>query len=135
MAEEKIKICGKEYYIPCEINTEKHKHREKDKWTTLYFYKDRKKTSVKKNQIKNDLVITSALEYQKDIFYKMSQLSAEDDCFDYFFRLKENIPSEIIKKNSRYKINKRPSNAWKHIKRDPNSYEKSDDGKFIVRFN
>ena len=96
----------------------------------MWFYKNRKKTRVFKKDVKDDLIITSKLEYQKGIFYKMSQLSAEDDCFDYFYKLKEDGLNNIVKKNQRYKI--RQSKAWKN---NTPEYEVDDDGNFIVSFN
>ena len=62
----------------------------------------------------------------------MSQLSAEDDTFDYFYKLKEGGLNNIIKKNQRYKvgINNR-KNAWKDIRQ---KYQTDSGGNFIVEF-
>tara|TARA_R110002020_G_scaffold91024_6_gene221334 strand:+ start:10261 stop:10662 length:402 start_codon:yes stop_codon:yes gene_type:complete len=127
-----IEIDGKTYILPEEVIEKNHKHRNKKKWVSMWFYKNRKKTRVFKKDVKDDLIITSKLEYQKGIFYKMSQLSAEDDCFDYFYKLKEQIPKNIVKKNQRYKISHHKKNAWKN---NTPEYEMDKDGKFVVSFN
>tara|TARA_R110002012_G_scaffold317421_1_gene533728 strand:+ start:1240 stop:1644 length:405 start_codon:yes stop_codon:yes gene_type:complete len=127
-----IKIDGKSYILPQEVIDKNHIHRKKKNWVSMFFYKNRKKTRVWKKDCKDDLIITSKLEYQKGIFYKMSQLSAEDDCFDYFYKLKDNVPKNIVKKNQRYKMHKKYNkNDWKNV---PPTYNQDEDGKFIVRF-
>ena len=129
-----IQIEGKKYILPQEVLDKDHIHRNKKRWISMWFYKNRKKTRVYKKDVKDDLIITSKLEYQKGIFYKMSQLSAEDDCFDYFYRLKEDCPKNIVKKNQRYKFNykKKQNNTWKKNVPD---YTIDKDGKFVVSFN
>lgn len=130
---EKVTINDETYILPNNILTKKHKHRESEKWVSMWFYKDRQKTKVKKTEVKEDLIITSKLEYQKGIFYKLSQLSAEDDCFDYYYKLKEDIPTNVVKKNRRYKkgLNKNPKQTWKN---QPPLYVRDKDGMFIVSF-
>jgi hypothetical protein len=126
-----IEIDGKSYLLPEDVITKTHKHRKKDKWVSMWFYKDHKKNRVFNKEIKDDFIITSKLEYQKGIFYKMSQLSAEDNCFDYFYKLKPDVSKNIVKKNQRYKLSKYKKNAWKD--HEP-AYEKAEDGSFIVSF-
>tara|TARA_R110000824_G_scaffold39375_1_gene119177 strand:+ start:546 stop:956 length:411 start_codon:yes stop_codon:yes gene_type:complete len=136
MDEQKMIINGTEYVIPKDIleRKMKHKHRKKDKWCNLYFFKNRTKTPVREEDVKDDLVITSALQYQRNTFYKMSAISAEDDTFDYFYKLKTTAPKNIVKKKSRFGVKKR-NNSWKHYKKPLTDYEISSDGKFVVRFN
>lgn len=131
-------INGENYKIPASLKCNPHKHRDKNNWVALWFYKNRKKTEVLPDQVKVDKVITSKLEYQKDIFYKMSQMSEEDEYFDYYFRLKDKIRDKnLVKKNNRYKkghpANKfGKKNKWKEYKGLP--HERDENGKFIVRF-
>ena len=137
--EKLIRINGKEYIIPNEIFDKKikQKHRKKNKWCNLYFFKNRKKNVITdKNQVKDDLVITSALQYQRDTFYKMSSISQEDDTFDYYYKLKHNTTTDIVKHKSRSKKSlKKTKYKWQDYKRPLSEYERSADGKFVVRFN
>jgi hypothetical protein len=133
-----LMINGKKYIVPHEVIENSHKHHEPNKWVALWFYKDAKKELVLPNEISSD-IITSKSEYQKDIFYKMSFVSAADDCFDYYFKLKDKVPKNIVKKNSKFsnkKVKKRTrrkkhSNSFKFVKK---KYPKSKDGKFVVSF-
>ena len=115
MDEQKMIINGTEYVIPKDIleRKMKHKHRKKDKWCNLYFFKNRTKTPVREEDVKDDL---------------------EDDTFDYFYKLKTTAPKNIVKKKSRFGVKKR-NNSWKHYKKPLTDYEISSDGKFVVRFN
>lgn len=132
MSEDRIIIIeGKRYALPHVPMDKDHKHRNKKNWVSMWFYKNRKKTRVLKSDVKEDLIITSKLEYQKGIFYKMSQLSAEDESFDYFYKLKEGGLNNIVKKNQRYKVGINRKNAWRDTK--PN-YETDKAGNFIVSF-
>ena len=100
----------------------------------MWFYKTRRKTQVLPNEVQDDFIITSKLEYQKNTFYKLTQLSLEDDSFDYYYRLKDEVPSNIVKKNSRYKkLKKRPKAHWRDYKQKPHEIDE-ETGKFIVRF-
>jgi hypothetical protein len=94
---------GKNVYIPNELFNQSHIHRKKEQWVRLWFYKNRKKYEVKPNEIQMDYDITSKLEYQKGTFYKISQLSHDDNYFDYYYKLKTGLPKDIFKKNNRYK--------------------------------
>ena len=120
-------INGENYIVPAKINKKRHTHRNPQNWVSLWFYKDRKKTRVLEPlDVVSDKVITSKLEYQKDIFYKMSQMSEEDEFFDYYFKLKHVIKDKnIVKKNNRYKkgnprnkYNKN-SNKWREYNTTP----------------
>ena len=81
MSTTKVWIDGKRYIVPNEIIKNSHKHHEPQKWVAMWFYKKNKKKIVFPNQICDD-IITSKSEYQKDMFYKMSFVSASDDSFD-----------------------------------------------------
>tara|TARA_R110000803_G_scaffold101544_4_gene169480 strand:- start:267 stop:671 length:405 start_codon:yes stop_codon:yes gene_type:complete len=129
---ETIEIGGNSFLLPDDVITKTHKHRKKDKWVSMWFYKDHKKNRVFKKDIKDDFIITSKLEYQKGIFYKMSQLSAEDDCFDYYYKLKDGVSKNIVKKNQRYKVCNAKRNAWKDQKPSP---ERTEEGSYVVSFN
>ena len=129
---------GKLVYIPNELFVPKRKHRKKDKWVRLWFYKDRRKMSVSKKNLGVDIEITSKLEYQTDTFYKISQLSADDYYFDYFYKLKTGLPTDIFKKNNRFKTpisdaRKKSKLSWK----DPpaeKAYPLNDKGEYVVTF-
>jgi hypothetical protein len=132
-------INGENYEIPDNIKCKPHKHREEHKWISLWFYRQRRKTLVLPDQVKCDKIITSKLEYQKDTFYMMSQMSEEDQYFNYYFRLKDKVKDKnLVKKNGRFKkINpknkaKKIKHLWKDYKAKP--HEIDEDGKYIVRF-
>jgi hypothetical protein len=133
-------IDNQHYLIPKEVLNKSHKHRKKDNWVKLWFYKNRKITEVKKEHVKIDKQITSKLEYQKNVFYKMTQISYEDDCFDYYFKLKDDFRKKnIVKKNSRFK-NQIPNTNKKALSlHNDYCYKKPyrvcpETGKFIVSF-
>lgn len=131
----KVKTINKEkYLIPRDLNINPHKHRKKKNWVSLWFYKQRRKTSVLPNQISTDRVITSKLEYQKDIFYKMSSMSREDSYFDYYFKLKDNTPKDLVKKNNRYKKSNPHKKIIKVNEYQSKPYKRDASGKFIVTF-
>jgi len=133
-------INGENYIVPAKINKKQHIHRRPDNWVSLWFYKNRKKTRVLEPlDVVSDKVITSKLQYQKDIFYKMSQMSEEDEFFDYYFKLKHKIQKKnIVKKNNRYKkgnprtkYNKN-SYQWREYKRKP--FIRDASGRVILEF-
>lgn len=126
------------YYIPDGIMEKAHKHRQPDEWATLWFYKNRKRTLINNEKITTDKEITSKLEYNINTFYKMTTLSADDDHFDYYYRLKPTTKvGNILKKNNRYK-RRGNSNLKKHFKGTPYGSDKprkwTKDGKIIVTF-
>ena len=126
------------YYIPNKIFEKAHKHRKPVEWVTLWFYKNRKRTFIENKNITTDKEITSKLEYNINTFYKMTTLSAEDDYFDYFYRLKPTVDKgNILKKNNRYK-RRGNSKLKKHFKGVEYGSDKphkwTDDGKIIVEF-
>ena len=128
------KIINEEVYIiPEGLNLNPHKHRDAKNWVALWFYKGRHKSMVLADQLESDKIITSKLEYQKNIFYKMSSMSNEDEYFDYFFKLKDGSPNNLVKKNNRYKkTNPRKKKKYNDYQAKP--YKRDKDGKFIVTF-
>jgi len=133
---------GKLIYIPNELFHTKRKHRKRDKWVRLWFFKDRRKTQIPKKQVSSDLEITSKLEYQIGTFYKISQLSSDDYYFDYYYKLKEGLPPDIFKKNNRFKTplsdatrKNRVPRGCKYIGKPlEKTYEIDENGKYVVRF-
>ena len=138
-----IQIKNEKYHVPDELKTAiKSKHRNPKTWCKFYWYRDRTKQEVDQNKIKQDKVITSRLDYCRDTFYKISAMSAQDEYFDYFFKLKPHLDKTVVKKNERFKkesfnpqapFKKRREKSWKD-KPYPSNYEYTDDGKVIVRF-
>lgn len=127
-------INGENFLVPADINLNPHKHREEEKWVSLWFYKNRRKTLVYPEQINVDKVITSKLQYQKNIFYKMSSMSEEDVYFDYFFRLKDKKGKNLIKKNNRFKKSNPHQKKKKKDDYKSKSHKIDEDGKYIVTF-
>ncbi len=128
---------GKKYEVPNEIIKNSHKHHEPNKWVAMWFYKKNKKQLVCPDEISSD-IITSKSEYQRDIFYKMSFVSAADDCFDYFFKLKPNVPKNIVKKNSKWGSGKKVKTRTKkgqnkHFQKVKTKYPIKN-GKFVLSF-
>ena len=129
-----IYLDGKKYILPHEIVKTTHKHHEPEKWVCMWFYKENhNKTAVFPDEIKSD-IITSKSEYQRGIFYKMSFVSANDDCFDYFFKLKEGVPKNIVKKNSKYKKSRDKQKKPKHTIQSIKEKYPIVNGKFVVKF-
>ena len=124
-----IQIDSVNYYVPSSVTDKEHEHRDKEDWVRLWFYKDRKKIEIGKDRLSCDCSITSKLEYKKGVFYKMTQLSAEDNVFDFYFILKDNMnKKDVVKKNSRYK---------KHVKEEWERHGRdfcTKDGKIILKF-
>ena len=128
-------------YVPDEyLDAARHKHRKPGNWSKFYFYKNRSKTAVSPDDIKCDYEVTSSLEYQQDIFYKLSHLSDSDCTFDYFYKLKTDIPNIMFKQNNRYKTpqsSKKRTNKARtaHWKNNPTQvFNVNKDGKIEVTF-
>ena len=79
----------------------KHKHAEDTNWTRFYYYKNKKKIEVTPINIEMDYEVTSTLAYNKSVFYKMTTMSNSDTFFDYYFKLKPNLPKIVIKSSNR----------------------------------
>ena len=75
-----------------------------------------------------------------DIFYKLSHLSDSDSTFDYFYKLKTDIPNIMFKQNNRYKTpqsSKKRTNKERtaHWKNNPTQvFNVNKDGKIEVTF-
>ena len=136
-----IQIKNEKYHVPDDLKTAvKSSHRNPKTWCKFYWYRDRTKQEVNEYSIKHDKVITSRLDYCRNTFYKISAMSQQDEYFDYFFKLKDNIDKTIVKKNERFSnprnllnINKKPK-SWKDIDYKSN-HKCTADGKIIVTFN
>ena len=137
-----LKLEYKNYmYVPEEyLVASRHKHRAPGNWSKFYFYRNRSKTVVLPENIKCDFEVTSSLEYQQDIFYKLSHLSDNDSTFDYYYKLKTDIPNILFKQNNRYKTpqatNKRTNKPrTSHWKNNPTQvFNVNKDGKIEVTF-
>ena len=115
-----------------------HKHQNHNKdWTRFYYYQDKKKTMVGADNVDYDYEVTSTLAYNKNCFYKMTNMSSRDTFFDYYFKLKNNLPKIVAKKSNRTKqrMNFRGINKNVVLPVIPTKYETDPvDGKFIVHF-
>ena len=126
-----------EYQASCT----KHKHRDLSQWSKIYFYKDRQKTIVPPDTIKVDHEITSSLEYQHNIFYKLSHLSDNDATFDYYYKLKSDVPSILFKPNNRYRVPHNKQGGGKNFTGKPRHnthmaiYNINSNGQHVVEFN
>ncbi len=94
------------------IQKYKHKHTNDKNWTRFYYYKDKKRHQVGNENIEFDYEVSSTLAYNKNVFYKMTTMSNQDGFFDYYFKLKNNLPKIVVKKSNR----KNQSNRTKNIK-------------------
>ena len=110
-----------------------HKHQNQKNWTSFYYYKDKKRHAIGKENLDYDYEVSSTLAYNKNVFYKMTTMSNQDTFFDYYFKLKNDLPKIVVKKSNR----KGKSDRTKNVKESnlPKKYEISEDGKFICRFN
>ena len=131
-------------FIPENIRERKHRA-DSSEWVKTYYYKDRKRTEVEEEKILSleneyDLLCTSLKVYQRNVFYKLSQLSKKDPMFDYYCKLKNDVPDEVLKKYHKFDPCKNIGTKNKNptFKKDFERpvYEKSKCGKyFVVRFN
>jgi len=89
---------------------------------------------VGKDNIDYDYEVSSTLAYNKNVFYKMTTMSNQDTFFDYYFKLKNDLPKIVVKKSNRKGRSERIRIKNEIIKKKTD-YEISDDDKFICRFN
>ena len=61
----------------------KHQNQAKNAWTRFYYYKDKKRHAVGKENLDYDYEVSSTLAYNKNVFYKMTTMSNQDTFFDY----------------------------------------------------
>ena len=83
----------------------------KKKWVKLFYYRKRRKTEVLPEQIdiidnEYDAFCVSLKSFQRNTFYKLSQLSKIDQVWNYYAILKEDVPDEIFKKSLRHEPTK-----------------------------
>tara|TARA_R100001369_G_scaffold90844_2_gene130572 strand:+ start:247 stop:645 length:399 start_codon:yes stop_codon:yes gene_type:complete len=107
----------------------KHKHSSDTDWTRFYYYKDKKRIGVEKENLDYDYEVSSTLAYNKNVFYKMTTMSNSDTFFDYYFKLKPELPQIVVKSSNR------KSQRQKQLDIEaPPTRELNKDGKFVVRF-
>tara|TARA_R110002020_G_scaffold343810_1_gene558157 strand:- start:10069 stop:10464 length:396 start_codon:yes stop_codon:yes gene_type:complete len=110
------------------IQKYKHKHQNAEQWTRFYYYKDKKRLCVPPQNMDYDYEVSSTLAYNKNVFYKMTTMSNSDTFFDYYFKLKSDLPKVVVKSSNR------KSQRLKSLKVPEEPRELTKDGKFIVRF-
>lgn len=119
---------GKEYFLPKQIIKENcHPFDSNDfGYTTCYFFKKRKKMEVSPTQQKPQYTVTSKKKYEKDTFYKLTQISKTAKYFDYFMKLKDDCnPNVMVESNCHNFFRK---------KIDLDSNITKTNGKFVVKF-
>jgi len=110
------------------IQKYKHKHQNEEQWTRFYYYKDKKRLNVPPLNMDYDYEVSSTLAYNKNVFYKMTTMSNSDTFFDYYFKLKSDLPKVVVKSSNR------KSQRLKSLKAPEEPRELTEDGKFVVRF-
>ncbi len=118
--------------IPVDIENKISRRRhDKDNWTNIYYYVDKKRVKNKNKVIEYDIINGAC--YKSDTFYKVTSISKKDDLFDYYKILKpENREPVIVKEtNKRSKLykkhNKKHNSGIKIIRYPP-------DKPFILTF-
>ena len=111
------------YCPPSLITKYSHKHKIPNDWIRFYYYKNKQRKECGPDNIAFD--------------YEVSSMSSDDNYFDYFFKLKADLPKCVVKKCNRYgkseKQKKMKMADWRNPPKNPP--EISDDGKFVCRFN
>ena len=77
----------KNILIPEEIIKKKRKHKNKKDWITIYYYVDKKRCKA----IINENICSSKVELRRNCMYKISNLSKNDNLYDYYRILKPHI--------------------------------------------
>ncbi len=95
-------------------------------WSRFYYYRNKKRTDVKKSQILTDLQVSSTNLLHRGTFYKMTHLSNDDLFFDYYYKLKDTIGTCVVKKTRR--LNK------KLAVMKPLPHERNESGSFVIRW-
>ena len=107
-----------------------HSHSNPDDWVRFYYYKNRKPFLVPASNIRYDNEVTSTNSLHRNTFYKMSHLSKTDSYYDYYYKLKEDVGSCIIKENKRLnKADKVSADKFKLVPPPQN-----ENGKFVISF-
>ena len=109
-----------------------HKQQAPKDWTRFYYDKNKKRHLVKPENIDYDYEVSSTLNYNKYVFYKMTTMSNQDGYFNYYFKLKDNLPNVVIKKSNRHNKSEKTKSFVNNMK--VSDYETDKNGKFIVRF-
>jgi len=112
------------------IQKYKHKHANASDWTRFYYYKAKQKILVAPENLDYDYEVSSTLAYNKNVFYKMTTMSNSDTFFDYYFKLKSELPKVVVKSSNRRSL--RHLNLKYKEREQEREFTK--DGKLIVRF-
>ncbi len=121
-------------YCPKEVVAKyKHKHTKEKDWTRFFYYKEKRRHCVLPENIEFDYEVSSTLAYNKNVFYKMTTMSNQDTFFDYYFKLKDELPKIVVKKSNRHGKSQRTSTKML-LNEKLKLYEMSENGKFICRF-
>ena len=120
---------GKEYFVPKKfIHDHCHPFDQTDfGYTTCYFYKKRKKMKLLPEHQKPDYVVTNKKKYDKDTFYKLTQLSRNAKYFDYYMKVKDDCEPNVLLESCYHN-----NFLKKKINMDNNIVKKN--GKFVVTF-
>ena len=93
--------------VPEKIETKKRKHKNKKNWITIYYYIDKKRCKA----VINENVCSSKVELRRNCMYKISNLSKNDNLYDYYKILKPHIAENTrIKEVARLNTLKSRSN-------------------------
>lgn len=91
--------------IPVETENRINRRRHnKQNWTNIYYYVDKKRVKNKKDVIEYDIINGSC--YRSDTFYKVTSMSKNDDLFDYYKILKPENREPVIVKEAKGKVKK-----------------------------
>jgi hypothetical protein len=87
--------------IPVDIENKINRRRhDKENWTNIYYYVDKKKVKNENNVINYDIINGAC--YKSDTFYKVTSISKNDNLFDYYKILKpENREPVIVKESNK----------------------------------
>tara|TARA_Y100000004_G_C8787664_1_gene357811 strand:+ start:83 stop:493 length:411 start_codon:yes stop_codon:yes gene_type:complete len=105
----------KNILIPNEILEKTRKHKNKNEWLTIYYYVDRKRCKA----IIDENVCSSKVDLRRNCMYKISNLSKNDNLYNYYRILKPEISEdlrikEIARLNSlKSRTNENPFNYQK----------------------
>ena len=113
------------------IQKYKHKHQKSQEWTRFYYYKNKRRVIVGAENLAYDYEVSSTLAYNKNVFYKMTTMSESDTFFDYYFKLKPELPKVVIKSSNRK--SERTRNHWKSPPKPPRHID-PETGNVIVKF-
>lgn len=81
----------KNILIPNEILEKTRKHKNKNEWLTIYYYVDRKRCKA----IIDENVCSSKVDLRRNCMYKISNLSKNDNLYNYYRILKPEISEDL----------------------------------------